>query len=99
MAKLYANAQDFESDYESHRVSLNHPQYGWKSDKDNYGWYINNINVFKKPRQIDRRPGIKFSRGIHTIYWKTKYVRSCVASGQNKLNSKQVQKKRKYMSQ
>lgn len=59
----YDNQQDWESDYERHRVKTSDSDYGW-GNKPKYGWAVSQITKFDNPVDITKRQGIIFTTGL-----------------------------------
>jgi len=45
-SKRYHTKEEWEADYEHHRVPLNHKRFGWKNDRQMYGWVVKEAVVY-----------------------------------------------------
>ena len=59
----YKSRQDFYNDIDKHCVSKDSP-WKWDPTKPKWGWIVEVVEVFDKPLQLKKRPGIKFSTDI-----------------------------------
>lgn len=59
---LYKSKQQFYKDYPRHCVDKN-SDWAWK-DKAKWGWIISKVSLFEKPRSLEKRPGIVYTKDI-----------------------------------
>jgi len=57
----YPNEQAWADDNNRHRVDRTDKDYGWKNDKDKWGWVVSNLNKFDEPQQAPENKGIIFT--------------------------------------
>jgi hypothetical protein len=60
----YETIYDFESDFNRHLVPVDDKNYGWKNDKDKYGWVVCNINKFDESIKLNSIGGIVFRKNV-----------------------------------
>lgn len=60
----YETIYDFESDFNRHLVPIDDKNYGWKNDKDKYGWVVCNINKFDESIKLNSIGGIVFRKNV-----------------------------------
>jgi len=57
----YPNEQAWIDDNNRHKVDKTDKDYGWKTDKDKYGWVVSNIIKFDEPQPAPEKKGIIFT--------------------------------------
>ena len=63
----YKSKKHFQREYKWHQISRHNKKYKFISGQAKYGWHFNAFYLFDKPRRLNRRPGITFSRKIKTL--------------------------------
>ena len=57
----YPDEQSWIDDYNRHKVDKQDKDYGWKKDKEKWGWVVSNINKFDEPQLAPQNKGIIFT--------------------------------------
>ena len=57
----YPNEQSWIDDHNRHKVDKDDKDYGWKTDKEKWGWVVSNLNKFDEPQSAPEKKGIIFT--------------------------------------
>ncbi len=63
----YSSQEEWQSDYNRHLVPIEHKTYGWKEDKNKYGWVVSNIVKFDHLQPAPEKKGIVFTKSCQII--------------------------------
>ena len=57
----YPNEQAWTDDHNRHKVDESDKDYGWKIDKEKWGWVVSNVTKFDEPQPAPKKKGIIFT--------------------------------------
>ena len=63
----YPDEQSWLDDFNRHLVSGQHDVFGWKDNKDKYGWVVSQIYKFDEPLPAPENKGIVFTNNCDTV--------------------------------
>jgi hypothetical protein len=63
----YSHQEEWQSDYNRHLVPIEDKTYGWKEDKNKYGWVVSDIVKFDEPQPAPEKKGIVFTKSCQII--------------------------------
>lgn len=58
----YENENDWNNDYNRHKVPASSSLYGWENNKPKYGWVVSHITKFTQPLDAPKKRGIVFAK-------------------------------------
>jgi len=63
----YPDKNAWMDDYARHLVDKDNENFGWKEDKDKYGWVVSDVNKFEELQQAPDNKGIIFTHNCNIL--------------------------------
>lgn len=63
----YPDINAWKDDYARHLVEIDDIDFGWKEDKEKYGWVVSNIVKFNDPQPAPEKKGIIFTLNCQVL--------------------------------
>lgn len=63
----YPDKNAWIDDYARHLVDKDNENFGWKDDKDKYGWVISDVTKFEEFQEAPENKGIIFTNNCNTL--------------------------------